>query len=218
MQCVQLPDEIILRPLNCELNSLAGADGSALLSQGETIVLGAMYGPIEARCPHTNVDFSKVDVIYRPKGGLPRLRDKYKEYVIKNTCKTAILTALHPRTSISIQLQEMENRGGLEACAINAACLALLNGGVPMKFTVAAVHSIIDRDNQVVLDPNNRQAAGALASFTFVFDGCKRNLIACNTFGTFNTAQYNTALMLCQAASVIVFRFYRQVILHSIQT
>ncbi|XP_055847839.1 exosome complex component RRP46 [Episyrphus balteatus] len=211
----EIENDIAMRPINCELNPLTGADGSALHSQGETSVLASMYGPIEARTQHAKIEKANVEVIYRPKAGLPTIKDKFRECILRNTCETALLTALHPRTTISIQLQEMDNRCGLEACAINAACLALLAGGVPMKFTIAAVHSIVDRDNQLVLDPDHRQAVGAVASFIFVFDSLDKNLVACNTNGRFNLAQYNDALLMCKAASEIVFKFYKNIIAKS---
>ncbi|XP_055903574.1 exosome complex component RRP46 [Eupeodes corollae] len=211
----EITDEIALRPINCELNPLTGADGSALHSQGETIVLASMYGPIEARTQHAKIEKANVEVIFRPKFGLPTIKDKFRECILRNTCETALLTALHPRTTISIQLQEMDNRCGMEACAVNAACLALLAGGVPMKFTIAAVHSIVDRDGKLVLDPDHRQALGSVASFTFVFDSLDKNLVACNTNGRFNLAQYNDALLMSKAASEIVFKFYKNIIAKS---
>lgn len=44
------------------------------------------------------------------------------------------------------------------ACSINAACLALINAGVPMKFTIAAVNCMIQEGNDaIILDPDETQ-------------------------------------------------------------
>lgn len=46
----------------------------------------------------------------------------------------------------------------LLACIINAACLALINAAVPMKFTIAAVCCMIEENtDNIILDPNNSQ-------------------------------------------------------------
>ena len=43
-------------------------------------------------------------------------------------------------------------------CIINAACLALINAGIPMKFTIAAVNCMIQKDSEdIILDPDNIQ-------------------------------------------------------------
>lgn len=93
--------------------------------------------------------------------------------------------------------------------------MAILIGGVPMKFTVAALHCIIDKDNEIVVDPDHRQAIGAKASFVFVFDSLKRHLVACYTNGQFDLAQYNEAQLISEAASEIIFKFYRKIIARS---
>lgn len=44
------------------------------------------------------------------------------------------------------------------ACTINAACLALINAGIPMKFTIAAVNCMIQEGtNNIILDPDSTQ-------------------------------------------------------------
>lgn len=106
--------------------------------------------------------------------------DRFIELYVGGTYKQAILTTLHPSTCFSINIQEMQSSAGVKytqssskflilmnqllfflqllACAINATCLALLHASVPMKYTVAAVHAMIDRDtNELIIDPNEEQ-------------------------------------------------------------
>lgn len=54
-----------------------------------------------------------IDVNYRPKRGLPGVGERYKEKILKNVCDTAIITSLYPKTQINIQLQEMDDNGGV---------------------------------------------------------------------------------------------------------
>uniref|UniRef100_A0A1A9VSM6 RNase_PH domain-containing protein n=1 Tax=Glossina austeni TaxID=7395 RepID=A0A1A9VSM6_GLOAU len=204
-------ENIKLRTLHCELNPLTRTDGSTLFVQGATCVLASMLGPVEVKLQNLKIGKAHVDCIYRPKAGLPTIRDKIRETMVKDTCEAALLSALHPRTLISIQLQELDDGGGLDACAINAACMALLIGGVPMKFTVAAVHCVVDKNGEIVLDPDQLQAADNRASFTFVFDSVEKDLVAVHSFGCFKINQFKDAHLMCLAASSTLFDFYREI-------
>lgn len=179
---------------------------------GETAVVASAYGPVECKLQNLQIEKSFVDVYYRSKSGLPSVSDRLKEQIINCTCETALLTMLHPRTTVAIQLQEMDDHAGLIACAINAACLALVNSGLPMKFLVAAVNCAIDADGECILDPDTKQEANCSAQLTFVFDSVHQNTVAIHTTGMYTIAQYNDALAMCQEASRCVFAFYRDVV------
>jgi exosome complex component RRP46 len=43
------------------------------------------------------------------------------------------------------------------ACAVNSACLALLNSGIAMKFLVAAVSCMIDNEDKTLIDPDTKK-------------------------------------------------------------
>jgi hypothetical protein len=43
------------------------------------------------------------------------------------------------------------------ACAVNSACLALMNSGIAMKFLVAAVSCMIDHEDKTLTDPDSKQ-------------------------------------------------------------
>lgn len=109
--------------------------------------------------------------------------DRLTEMYIKETCEAAIIVTFHPATAICINIQELEDSGGvwftfpycstrmleilvgkynlmfqLLACTINATCLALINAAVPMKFTIAAVSCMIERNTgNIILDPDSIQ-------------------------------------------------------------
>ena len=112
-------EDVKIRSMNCELNPLTRTDGSALFAQGGTCVLASMLGPVEVKLQNLNIDKAYVECIYRPKAGLPTIRDKMREAVIKDTCEAALLTVLHPRTMISVQLQELDDRGGVSYIKLN---------------------------------------------------------------------------------------------------
>ncbi|KAK7788565.1 hypothetical protein R5R35_000155 [Gryllus longicercus] len=200
-----------LRPLRCELNVLSRPDGSAMITQGNTAVVAAVYGPVDVKPQRILVDKASIETVYKPKSGLPNVADRMRETIIKNTCETALLSAIHPRTAVCIVLQEMQDSGGLLSCCINAACMALMDSGIAMKFLVAAVSCMISEDD-IILDPSDKDLMGSKASLTFVFDSAKKNLVASHTSGVFSQEQYHESLLKCRQASCEIFEFYRSLV------
>ena len=97
------------------------------------------------------------------------LEDKARESRVQSVCTTAILTVLHPRTYFSINLQELQDDGCLESVCLNAACLALLDASVPLKFLLASVTVLVTEEGSIICDPTSKQLSAGVASATFVF-------------------------------------------------
>lgn len=57
------------------------------------------------------IDKATVEAYYRPKAGQPSVGDRLYESIIGNICETALVTALYPRTSVVIVIQEMQSAG-----------------------------------------------------------------------------------------------------------
>ncbi|XP_053681702.1 exosome complex component RRP46 [Sabethes cyaneus] len=205
-------EQCSLRPMLCELNILTRSDGSALLTQGGTAVVASVHGPVEVRLQHLSVEKAHVEIYFRPRSGLGSVNDRLLENLIRNTYESTILTALHPRAAVSIQLQEMQDHGGLIACAINAVCLALINSGIEMRYLVGAVHSVLDADGRIWLDPDELRSKDAQARFTFVFDNVSKKTVSIYTHGRFTPEQYHRALRLGTVAVDQVFEFYREIV------
>jgi exosome complex component RRP46 len=105
---------------------------------------------------------------------------------------------------------------------INACNVALLNSGVEMRSTMAAVHCVLDDKDNLIIDPIDYsddtptfsriqkavRNSKYKADFTFVFESIKESVISVNTNGTFTIHQYNNALKLCKQASKKIFEFY----------
>lgn len=85
-----------LRHFACEQNLLSRPDGSASFLQGDTSVLAGVYGPAEVKISKEIFNKATLEVILRPKTGLPGVAEKSRERLIRNTCEAVVLGALHP--------------------------------------------------------------------------------------------------------------------------
>lgn len=193
----------------CEVGQLSRPDGDVKLMQGDTVVTTGIYGPGEVRITKEILDKATVEVIYKPKSGLPGCADKMFERTIRNTCETVLLTALHPRSSITIVIQEMQNSGSFLSCCVNASCLALLDASVSMKYLVAAVTCAINEDSKLLIDPSDKEEKQSLASLTFVFDNKDSSVITVSTKGSYTVDQFHMCLEACRLASKSIFEFYK---------
>lgn len=193
--------------------------------------MASVYGPVEGRLQLLDITRAYVDVHWRPRAGQPTCADRLREQIVRQTAEQALLCVLHPRTAITVQLQEMADDGGLLAAAINAAQLALLNSGCAMRCMVAAVHCSIDAaTGDLRLDPaaDGRQrnggdgddgaeeaerGRGSGAGLTFVFEsGDSGRTVAVHTEGRCSVAQYADAQRMCADAAGAVFAFYRRAV------
>lgn len=199
-----------MRPIFCDFGPISRADGSSMLSLGTTCVMACVYGPAEVRPQKELVDEAAVEVIFKPKMGMPSVPDKAKEYVVRNTCREAILTTLHPRTSVTVVLQELEDFGGQMACSVNAACLALMDASVSMKHLFAAVSCCVDEAGLVTLDPTKKQSRQSVAQVTFVFESRNKDLLSTHMEGRCSEENYKKCLLACREATDSIFQFYRE--------
>nr|XP_039321584.1 exosome complex component RRP46 isoform X2 [Saimiri boliviensis boliviensis] len=153
------------------------------------------------------------NLLSRPDGSasfLQGVAEKSRERLIRNTCEAAVLGTLHPRTSITVVLQVVSDAGSLLACCLNAACIALVDAGVPMRALFCGVTCALDSDGSLVLDPTSKQEKEARAVLTFALDNVERKLLMSSTKGLFSDAELQQCLAAAQAASQHIFRFYRE--------
>ncbi|XP_027951612.1 exosome complex component RRP46 isoform X2 [Eumetopias jubatus] len=199
-----------LRHFACEQNLLSRPDGSASFLQGDTSVLAGVYGPAEVKVSKEIFNKATLEVILRPKIGLPGVAEKSRERLIRNTCEAVVLGTLHPRTSITVVLQVVSDAGSLLACCLNASCMALVDAGVPMRALFCGVTCALNSDGTLVLDPTAKQEKEARAVLTFALDSVERKLLMSTTKGLYSDAELQQCLAAAQAASQHVFHFYRE--------
>ncbi|KAL7301343.1 hypothetical protein TKK_0006073 [Trichogramma kaykai] len=209
------PDECSFRPMACELNYLSNSDGSAFLKQGETVILAGVNGPVQVKQTKSIYNKATVQAVYETKNEKRLAGDEGQliRLCITKTCESALLTSLHPSTMIQISIEELEDNGSSLACILNSSCLALINSGLAMKYTFAAVCCMIDEEsNNIILDPNTLQLKKAKAVFTLVFDSVKKELITCQSSGSFKEEELLTSIKKCREAVHHIFEFYRDIV------
>ncbi|GFR78965.1 exosome complex component RRP46 [Elysia marginata] len=200
----------VLRGQTSDLGCLTRQDGSVSLSQGDTTSIAVVYGPAEVRINKEKIDRATVEVIYRPKIGLPRPNHRKQERIMRNTLEAAIAANLHPRSSISVVIQETEDLGSNLSCSINSACLALLDAAVSMNFMVASVTVAIKENSDMILDPTKRDETEAKSVLTYVFDSVNYQILTIVSCGKFSRSEHKKGLTLAREAAKSVFQFYRE--------
>jgi ribonuclease PH len=85
---------------------------------------------------------------------------------LKKTFESTILTSLYPKSSISIFVEVLQADGGDYAVCVNAATLALIDAGIPIRDVCCAVsaglavkesttHTLLDLGFKYAFYPQN---------------------------------------------------------------
>ncbi|XP_027734942.1 exosome complex component RRP46 [Empidonax traillii] len=198
-----------LRPFSCEQGLLSRPDGSAAFLQGDTSVLAGLYGPAEAKLSKELPDRAALEVLLRPKVGLPGVLERSREQQLRQTCEAVVLGVLHPRTAVTLVLQVLSDAGSLLSCCLNAACMGLLDAGLPLSSLFCGVTCALSPDGTVTLDPTARQEQEARAVLTFAIDSSEKKVLMVTTKGSCSVEEMQQCLVMAQRAADTIFQFYR---------
>ncbi|CAG6008425.1 unnamed protein product [Menidia menidia] len=119
--------------------------------------MAAVYGPAEVKVSKEIYDRATLEVLVQPKVGLPSVRERSQEQCLRESCEAALLLSLHPRSSLSLVLQVLHDDGSLLSCLLNAACMALMDAGLPMSRLFCGVSCAIGADGRILTDPTAAQ-------------------------------------------------------------
>eukprot|EP01104_Vermistella_antarctica_P006272 TRINITY_DN1698_c0_g1_i1.p1 TRINITY_DN1698_c0_g1~~TRINITY_DN1698_c0_g1_i1.p1 ORF type:complete len:307 (-),score=77.11 TRINITY_DN1698_c0_g1_i1:117-1037(-) len=128
-----------IRAVGAEYGLLNQADGSARYSHQKSSALAAVYGPSEVKRSAELMDRASLEVIVKPHIGLPTTRHAEYGSILRSTLENDVLATLHPRTAISVVIQVVNDDGSMLAVMLNAAVLALIDAGVPMKSLLVSI-------------------------------------------------------------------------------
>ncbi|KAF3693277.1 Exosome complex component RRP46 Exosome component 5 Ribosomal RNA-processing protein 46 [Channa argus] len=193
---------VTLREFGCEQSLLSRPDGSASFIQGDTSVLAAVYGPAEVKVSKEIYDRATLEVLIQPKVGLPSVRERSQEQCLRESCEASLLLSLHPRSSLTLILQ-------LLSSFLNAACMALMDAGLPMSCLFCGVTCAIDADGCIITDPTAAQEKKSRALMTFAIDSAEHRVMTSSTKGSFSVHELQQCIAVSQKASEKIFQFYR---------
>ena len=139
------PDEI--RPMKIKIGVLSRANGSCYLEWGANKILAAVYGPREAhprrmqmadkaviRYRYNMQSFSVED---RARPG-PNRRSSEISKVSREAFEPVLFAEDYPKAAIDIFVEVLQADAGTRTAAINAASLALVDAGIPMRGLVSS--------------------------------------------------------------------------------
>jgi exosome complex component RRP41 len=148
------------RAISIEIGNLKKAAGSAVFKFGDTYAQTAVFGPQEMhpkhlqnpeksfiKCRYAMAPFSSTERI-RP-GRTRRATEISK--VIKEAFSDVIFLEDYPKTSIDIYIEILQADASTRCAGLNAASLALVDAGIPMKNLVSSC-SVGKVDGKIVLD------------------------------------------------------------------
>lgn len=170
-----------LRKINCKLGVFDQADGSAYLEMGQTNVLAAVFGPHEVsrhggkmknaslhdrayvNCQYSQATFSTIERKRKPRSDIRSLELTNN---MREIFDNVILTNLFPNSQIDIFLEVLQSDGSNMSACINAATLALIHAGIPIKdFVVSCSATLID-DHTLVDVSHFEESISSLPVFT----------------------------------------------------
>lgn len=139
-------DEI--RPVKMKVGILKQADGSAIVSIGDTTAIAAVYGPRELnprhrqqsdrailQCTYSMAPFSTKERV-RPG---PSRRSVEISKVTREALEPALFLSDFPKTTVDLYIIILQANAGTRTAGINAASLALADAGIQMRDLVTSV-------------------------------------------------------------------------------
>jgi len=166
-----------LRRLRCRLAVFGQADGSAYLEMGNTKVLAAVYGPREPRgafkgkasaegaiinCQYSMAVFSTGERKRRPRGDRKSMEMTMH---LRQAFAASIKAELYPRSQIDIFVEVLQADGGNYPACANAATLALVDAGIPLRDYVCSCTASLAGDVPV-LDVSHLESASGRPELT----------------------------------------------------
>ena len=154
-----------IRNVSIKVGVLKNADGSAYIEFGKNKILAGVFGPRDVhpkhmadqdsgilRCRYHMSPFS----VTERKNPAPSRREIEISKVIKEALQPAVILKDFPRTVVDVFIEVLQADGGSRCAALDAASVALVDAGIPMRDIVAACAAGKVAD-KIVLDVNDEE-------------------------------------------------------------
>jgi exosome complex component RRP41 len=154
-----------IRNVSIKVGVLKNADGSAYIEFGKNKILAGVFGPRDVhpkhmadqdsgilRCRYHMSPFS----VTERKNPAPSRREIEISKVIKEALQPAVILKDFPRTVVDVFIEILQADGGSRCAALDAASVALVDAGIPMRDIVSACAAGKVAD-KIVLDVNDEE-------------------------------------------------------------
>ncbi|ADC64482.1 exosome complex exonuclease 1 [Ferroglobus placidus DSM 10642] len=218
----RLPDE--LRPIKIEAGVLKNADGSCYLEMGKNKVMAAVYGPRKVQPKHL-ADPTQAIVRYRynmapfsveeRKRPGPDRRSVEISKVSREALESIIMKELFPRSSIDIFVEVLQADAGSRTACLNAASVALVDAGIPMKGIITSV-AVAKVDGVLVLDPMKEEDNYGEADIPFAFfirNGKIESIALLQMDGRVTKEELMQAVELAKKGAMEIYKLQREAIM-----
>ncbi len=149
------PDEV--RPIEIEMGVVPNAEGSAKVVFGKTKVIAAVYGPRELHPRHQIInerarvraryDMMTFSVEDRKRPG-PGRRETEISKVLSEALTRVVMTEKFPACAIDVFVTVVQADASTRVTGLNAASLALVDAGIPMRDLVVSLSFGKDYDEK----------------------------------------------------------------------
>jgi exosome complex component RRP46 len=156
------------------------ADGSATYSSLLYTILSAVNGPVDVQRRDELPEEAAIEVNVRPLSGVGGPRERWLESVVAGVLKSALLVHMHPRTLVQVTLQitkgpvvrmrKVNEDVAVLPALINAAFLALVDGGLPLQSTIVAGLFATSAADEVSDNPGEREVGASKSLHTFAYN------------------------------------------------
>ncbi|TKA36132.1 hypothetical protein B0A54_13071 [Friedmanniomyces endolithicus] len=203
--CLRAIGEILFRERYVSMgpdishHPLQGADGSVTFSSNLCSILAAANGPVEVQRRDELPEEAAVEVNIRPSSGVSGPRERWLESVVAAVLRSVLHLHMHPRTLVQVTLQITKApsatlKGAIRDVAllpslINASFLALADGGLPLRNTVAAVLLAVASTGEVREEPSEKELAGCKSVHGLAYNN-HGNLLLSESAGSFDLAEW----------------------------
>jgi len=213
-----------LRPIKIEAGVLKRADGSCYLEMGRNKGVAAGYGPRELHPRHLQ-DPSKAVIRYRynmapfsveeRKRPGPDRRSIEISKVSKEAIEAIVIKELFPRSTIDIFVEVLQADAGSRTACLNAASVALVDAGVPMRGIISSV-AVAKVDGVLVLDPIKEEDYYGEADIPFAFlirNGKIESITLLQMDGRITKEELKEAIKLAKKGAMKIYKLQREAIM-----
>ncbi|KAI5369863.1 Putative ribosomal protein S5 domain 2-type [Septoria linicola] len=190
---------------------LSRADGSTVFSDDLYTVIVGVNGPVDVQRRDELPEEAAIEVNVRPTSGVGGPRERWLETVIHSTLRSILLVHMHPRTLIQVTLQVTKEPAStfLQTTAdvsslptmLNAAFLALVDGGLSLATTISAVLAVVSADGQIITGPGESAIKKAQSIHAMAFNKAGEQLLN-QSAGQFDYSTWEKVADTAQQVSV----------------